>query len=576
MSGSGEPVRERPFGGRDPLAERDPRHVDWLVALTRPLRGAYRLLGVDYRLMAHLLRARLLLEHRRRKGRDGTPGLARNTGFTLMLGLYAALGFILGSCAFLWEDPRPFLTLVATAVAFFLVLSILLDFTSVLLDTTDLALLAPLPVPDRLVLAVRVTHISLYVSLIAGSLALGPLILGTIRFASALYPPVLLLGVAQMTGLSLAGVVVLYLVALKSLDLSRFRDAMVYLQTGAFLVFFGVSQLGPQLARRTGFDEWLGAHSELLCAWPPASVGALGRIALGHGEALDGWILLCGWGGTAAVVALGAGLARRGFVHRLAEMEKAGGTPRAKPGRRGLTGRLGSRFAGGRLERAGWDFFVQLSSSERLFRLRVMPLGVLVAMPIAMLAIQGSEEGMGPVLALLVYLPYVPLMILPSIWETARFSEKWEAGAVFGILSRDERQSFARGAMRATYLRFLVLPLVVILAVVLCLADRDDWTDLALSVSVALAGGAWALPRFGGFLPFTKRFSTRDAQSNTIALLLAGLATLVLVAMQWGLGKVPHATPVVAAVAAALIWPAWRRLGRVKLRTRGKFEYEPY
>ena len=562
--------------GRDPLGDEDPRYVDLLVGATRPFRALYRWLGVDYVSMGHLLRAKLLLEHRRRKRRDGSPGLAGRTGLILMLLLYVVLGSLLGTSAFVIEDPGMFLTIAASAALFFLVLPILLDFSSVLLDTTDVALLAPLPVADRLVVAVRVTHISLYVSSMAASLGLGPLILGTIAYRSVLYPPILLLGLFQMAVLALSAVVVLYLVALKSLDLSRFRDAMIYLQTGAFLLFYAVTQLGPQLSVRLGLDEWLMDHPLILCAWPPASVGALGRLGLGSGGSFDGWVLLSGWAATAATVILGALLARRGFVTRLATMEAAGGSPRGRPRRRGITGRLGAHLAGGGLERAGWDFFIHLSASERIFKLRVMPLGVLAVMPLFMITIRSTDAGMGPLLALLVYLPYVPLLIVPSIWETGRFSEKWGASVVLDILSGEERQRFVRGALRAVYVRFLVLPVLLIVSIAAWLIDRGDLVGLLLSTAVALAGGAWALPRFGGFVPFTAKFGASDAQSNTVVVILGGVVTVALGVVQWGLGRIPFVLPVLAVLAVALILPAWRRLGRVKLRTRGRFEYAPY
>ena len=84
------------------------------------------------------------------------------------------------------------------------------------------------------------------------------------------------------------------------------------------------------------------------------------------------------------------------------------------------------------------------------------------------------------------------------------------------------------------------------------------------------------MPRFGGFVPFTAKFGASDAQSNTVVVILAGVVTVVLGVAQWGLGRIPFALPGLAVVAVALILPAWRRLGRVKLRTRGRFEYEPY
>ena len=66
--------------------------------------------------------------------------------------------------------------MVMTAVA------LISDFTSVLLDTTDNAILLPRPVDARTLAVARLTHIALYMLLISVSLSLATLVIGTGKY----------------------------------------------------------------------------------------------------------------------------------------------------------------------------------------------------------------------------------------------------------------------------------------------------------------------------------------------------------------------------------------------------------
>lgn len=551
----------------------EPWYVDLLLWATHLVRPLYRALGVDFVTLQHLLRVRFLLDHRRR-GNHGSYGTLRQYGFLAVLLTHLMLGIGFGVGAFFVESSMLYLTLLASAALLFLVLIVLIDFSVVLLDTTEIKLLAPLPVADRTVVAARITQISLYVAALLAAFGGVPLLLGSFAFDSPLFAGVLFLTLIQTAALALSIVLVLYLVALKSLDLSRFRDALVYLQMGAVALCYGTTQLSPLIVERTNLGAWLDRYPLVFCAWPPAAGGALFRALTEGGGTTDFTIAGAGAAVTLLLVISAAFLARRGFMGRLAALEAGGGSPRTRGRRGGITGRLGNRLAGGVLERAGWHFFVQLSASERVFRMRTLPM-----LAIAFFAIFGIGarhfDDLEAVRGLLPFAPYGVFFLVFAIWPGARFSDTPDAAHVLDILSGEERKRFLRGALRACHLRFLVVPLLVISLCAACFTEPVHLPGLLLATGVVGTANTFTLVRFSGFLPFTEKLAP-GADSNVLVMFAGFLGTFLFAGAQWGLARIPFAVPAFTLFACVAVLLSWKRLGRVEVQTRGRFDDEPY
>lgn len=548
------------------IASDDPPSVRYLLQLNRAFSPLQHALGVDVEQLEVLLHAKLVLEGRHQ--RDGAAlGMIKNAGMGLMLLMYLFLGTIAGSFAFIDDDLMRFVNIFATLSFGMLLLPLLVDFAAILLDTDDVKMLSPLPIDDRTVLALRVTHIGVYLLALMICLGLAPAIMGSIVYNPLIVLPSVALALLQVAALALSGVLVLYLLALKTLDLSRFRDAMVYVQVGGFLGFYLLTQIGPHLGRRFTFLADMLEHRELLLLWPPAACGALARLLEGQGGGLEASVAAVGWTVTLGLVAWAAWLGRHGFVARLAEIESAGGAPRAKAPRHGLTGRLATRVPRDGMERAGWSFFLSLCASERQFKLRTMPMLVVSVVPFAMVFLMRKDDGFDPLWMCLPYAPYLLLFIAPGIWEASRFSETWKGRQVFDVLTSEERREFVRGARRAQIVRYVVLPTLIVVPLAMAVSGVDKGFDLLLASEVAFLA-AVRITGWFDFEPFTEKFSQANARSNFALMFAASLIVISLVGAQVGLSYVPFAIPVLSIIALPLVPRAWRELPEKSERKR--------
>lgn len=546
--------------------ERKPSwYIAPMLACLGPLRPLYRALGVDARSLEHLIEAKLLLGDRH-KGRAKSEGTWGQVELGIMLLLYVGIGGLFALASPILEGPLMYLGVFSTLLFVLLLMPLLMDFSTILVDTSDLEVLGPLPISDRTMVAVRVTHLGLFVGILVVATCAVPLVAGCLRFSPWIYVPAFLLSAIQVAILAVSAVVVLYLTAIKRLDLSRFRDALVYLQSGAFLLFYAGMQLGPHLATRSGLSESLAQRPEWMLAVPTLSGGALLRSFAGEGQALDPWIALSGWGITLAVGGLALFLARGGVISSLSQLERADGKTRLRARAHGISGRVAGRLAKGKLERAGWSFFVIHCSTDRQFKMRSVPMLGIALMPFLMMVVQDPEEEMEFVRQSLTFLPYMLLFITPSLWFMAGFGENWEGRWIFDQLEDGEQEAFTRGAMKAAFVRFMLLPLALFMLVAGLFGQPSGLLAYAFAAALTLSACALLIPMGGRRLPFARKFTQSLASGNLLTMILATLAAGFLGASQYLLFRFVPLAPILALLLLPSLWWSWFHLSRVRLR----------
>jgi hypothetical protein len=492
--------------------KRRTRLVRATVALWAVLSRALVPFGVD---RAHFL-AIVALEldlDARPSGERGTGMLSR--GLALACVMYLLFGFLMGLGATLeGVDPFWYVTAVTTMTMAFLTMSMVVEFASVLVDRSGVALYGALPVDDRTVLAARVAHIGTFLGLMIGSLVVGPTILGAVAFGPFVWIPFFLASSALASALALFVSVSGYMLALRTVGVQRFKSAVVYSQVAVVGGMYAALYLLRPLVERYGVpDVFAGVHAWCFL-FPPAWFGAAFELVRGQTDGLH--VALTAVAVVAPIVLLAASLrlARGRFLFGVSASEIA-------PARAGRERRriewLERVLLRSPSQRAGFDFFLHLSTREQGFRMRVWPTTVIIV-------VMGCGTILQADAAYLLGLPiYVLLVFAPLVLSQMSFTETPEARWLLDASPLDPAGLFA-GAIKAVGLVFLVLPAGFLVVILGGMHGMDGVVQGVFALEVVLVGAAATVACLPRALPFTRAFQATSAGSSLVTIVVAMVA----------------------------------------------------
>jgi len=497
-------------------------------------RWLLRLMGIDYLQLRAIMEIKLVMDNRR-------PGNAMfrivdkesDNVLLMTMGFFTIMGLIMGFVVTLTDSPFVAMTLFLTFIMTFITLTVIADYSSVLLDIADAPILQPRPLDGRTILASRLVHITIYLLLLTFSLAAGSIILGSVRFGLVTLP-VMIISLILATLFVIVLVQVLYSLALRFLNAERLREIILIIQTLAVLVFVGggvvlTRILESDVLRNITFENrwWVYLLPPSWFAAPVAlAVGPVGPTQL---------ILSC----LAVVVPLlGILLVVRvlgpGFGSQLEKLEAEEGTSRlSRREKSASVNRMSglAKWASGialktQGEKASFSLVWKLISHDRQYLLRTYPMLALLFFYLALFFIksdQGPGEALGALTASnqhLIFL-YIVAFVAPFFITNLRFSPVYEAAWVFRSLPFARPGEILLGGLKAVLLKY-VIPVFMLVSVILV----SLWGPRIL-MDIILAGctGTFIMLLyaniFGRHYPFSEEYKVAKAagRSSIFALL---------------------------------------------------------
>lgn len=425
---------------------------------------AFRSVGVDYEKLRILIWAKLTVDNRQEKSvaqRKGKKDISRAM-LTVML-IYAFIGLFIGLMLLWVQSVLVGMVFVFGAIMVMTAVSLIADFSSVLLDTTDNAILLHRPVDSRTLGAARITHIIIYLMSISLSLSLASLIVGSSKFGpmfTLAFIPGLALCVLFVVFLSSA----FYFLLFRISSQEAIRDVILYFQI--FMAAFAMAsyQILPRLVRLGAIErvtfpvEW---WSFLI---PPAWMAAFVDMAV-TGE----------WGGAKLalfLIGVGASLASGFLVVRflapglswsLARAGTAGSSAKAaRPGagkEHGFPGLLSRVLISNEEERAAFHLTWRISSRDRKFKLKTYPyIGYMVVLAMVF-AVLGSDDIIDSIRTMpltkdYLFFLYAGCILLPAAIMAVRFSDRADASWVYRCLPFSRPGLILRGSLKALLVKF--------------------------------------------------------------------------------------------------------------------------
>ncbi|OOC60606.1 hypothetical protein [Paenibacillus ihbetae] len=503
------------------------------LLLLDKFKGILTRMGADYEMLRRILQVKLLMDSRRvpiilsntnRKDDDADKNL-----FIRSLWLYGLMGIVLAPFVYI-SDPNYMMAMsvVAAILMFFIMTSMISDFSSVLLDVRDRSILMTKPIDGRTVGLARSIHAGIYMLLLTASLSAASLVTGLL-INGVMFFLIYLIELILMNLLILAVTTLVYLLLLKYWDGEKLKDLINYVQIGLSAVI----AIGYQFVIRS--FELVDFNISFTPAWwqlllPPVWFAAPFAWQLG-GEA-DPWIIAFSLMAVAGPIVLLLIYLRyipsfELFLEKLSHSDAGSGKERGRADRA-----LARWFCRTHEEQACFRLSASMMKSEREFKLKVYPsLGLSMILPYLFFftALRGStlaEIRSGSSF----YVLYAMLVMVITTVMMLKYSGKPKAFWLFRAAPLSSLGPLYRGTLKA-YAVKMFLPLFAVNAAIFLslFGVRIVW-DLVIILLTGLALIPVAAKAMLRTPPFARAFSVTQQKDGWIVLLsfpvLGGLGGL--------------------------------------------------
>ncbi|MBS7566506.1 hypothetical protein KHS38_19030 [Mucilaginibacter sp. Bleaf8] len=501
--------------------------------------------GVNVSQLYQILKIKLLIDNRRPKtafaqNRQATKktGKAGNIwGIYLVTGL---MGVMVAFLLFLFKMPLVGQTVYFTLFMVLLALTMITDFTTVLLDVRDQYIILPRPVNDRTLTVSRILHIGIYVSKLALAQGLPGVIL--VGFADSWAAvPVFIVQLVEATFLSILLVNMVYLVLMKLVSPQKFKDIISYFQIGFSVLIFGSYYLIPRLVDTTVLANINLLHYAWAYFMPPVWIAALNEALIHWSRAGALTYVLAVLGLAAPLIGLWlvARVLAPGFNRKLAVVATSDGNSttdtvtKEKPGFR-LVSRIANLLAPDPVENAGFRITWTLAARIREFKIKVYPAFAYVPIYFVYFAFNSKGTGLSEKYEGLqhshkyILLIYLSTFVLASILQHISYTEKFKASWVYYALPISKPGKILSGMYKAVSTLYY-LPYCIVLGMIsVYIWGPSVINDIILATFAGLIYGLLTALFLLKGLPFSKPVMVKQSGGRVaVSLLITSFVGLI-------------------------------------------------
>lgn len=485
-------------------------------------------MGVNTLQLNNILATKLLIDSRRPSAlftdssKSAAPASsAKVTIFTLVLGAFY------GAILFLPTSPLIAQTLYFSLFMIMMILTLISDFTAVLLDVRDQYIIGPRPVNDRTTSMARILHASIYVMRLALLQGLaGLIIIGYVDGIVAV--PVFLIQIILATGISILLVNIIYFLLIKAVSAQVFKDIISYFQIAFSVAIFIGYFIVPRLIKVSMIDNFKLSSHPWVYFLPPTWIAGLNEALIHPSRANLTVTLLALTGMVIPVVGLWfvIKVLAPGFNQLLTTLSTSDGetsnTTQKAIYRPGILDRIADLVASDPVENAGFRITWKLAFRTREFKMKVFPTFAYVPVCCFFLIrnvdastfqekILRMREGNN-----YIFLIYLSISIISAILNQVWLSARYKAAWVYYAAPITEPGKIFSGMFKAI-MSLYFFPYCLLLSIpVLFLWGSQAISNLLLAFVIAqIVGLLIALFTVKGF-PFSRPVLIKSSGGNML------------------------------------------------------------
>lgn len=484
----------------------------------------YVRMGVNTAQLKSILTTKLILDDRRprplaqmQRKKERKPASMATLGTMLMSAL---TGFLFLFCFFLTKDTATQLTMYFTFFFVFLSLTLITDFTTVLIDVRDNYILLPKPVSDKTVVVARLLHIFIHLCKIVVPMCLPAI--GYIGFTTGIYAALLLLLlVFLLTAFSIFFINAVYIAILKFTTPQRFQSIITYVQIVFAILIYSAYQVLPRMMGRYFGNDFSISNIKGIAFFPLYWLANSWKFALSFKgnsvEVITGIIgilfpLLCIF---IVVKYLAPSFNRKLSMLSASESSTKKVTVFKSPQSRSLANFLARLFTSCGVERASFVFTWKMTSRSRDFKLKVYPsMGYLIFYLVFVLysnkhiSLASLRENPTAAKWTVLSALYLSIFLLSMAIGQVVFSDKYKASWIFYTSPLANPGHIISGATKAVLSKFFLPIAAFISAASLFIAGPSVLPNLLFGLSNVVLLVALMVYASNHYFPFSSAQST--------------------------------------------------------------------
>lgn len=446
---------------------------------------AFKLIGVDYTQLRAIVTMKLITDNRRqhisyRQKNQKEPQHA----FVMTLFFYSIFGVVVALA--LYTIPSFILSMIVffSYIMVMIAMTLITDFSTILLDTGDNTIILPRPVDGRTLFVSRVTHILLYLSQLAIGLSLVPAIAVGMKYGGMLLL-LFLLGVVLSTLTAVFITNAIYLLILQFASEEKLKNIINYFQIIMAVVIMGGYQILPRIMERLDMQNFVFEIRWWNFLLPPFwMAGALEMVELNLLDAKHIGLAVC----AVLIPPAGVYLVNKYLTpifHRklgalgegLERLEK----PRKE--RRSFLDNISQWLTFSPSERGSFDLIYKILGRDRKFKLKIYPVYGYIFIFGLIFIMRGKENFDTtwtnlPTTEYHLILLYLPFMVLQTALFEIPFSDDFKASWIYFSTPLDNPGEILSGMIKAIFVRLFTPGYLIISAFVLYVWGVDAFDDI--------------------------------------------------------------------------------------------------
>lgn len=527
------------------------------------IQGFFRWLGADYEVLRHIVEVKFIMQNRRPMAafshyNSRNQDQNANNSFWWMVGLLGFVGLFMGLCIFFIKDPYYAYSLPFAYIMVMSVLTLVTDFSTLLLDTTDNAVLLPRPVNSRTILLARLVHITTYVLILSFGIAFFTLVFTLFKYGVLAFL-VCVLAVILMAILSVFLTALLYMALMRFTSEERLKDIISYFQ----IVFTMVVTVGYQLIGR--IFNWLDIESVEAAvrpwhyALPPLWMSGTMQLSIKNDANFWIFAVLTVAAPVASLWVLIRFLAPQ-FNEKIAQLGTGDGGGAEKvvlQNRHGFVSWLASKVTSNGIEKAIFELTWKITARDRRFKMHTYPsFGSMLPMVFVLgknifNPAEWSSISEGYSFLLIAYMTYI---IGATFHSQTFFSEDFKAAWVYFSTPTDSPRDVVMGNIKAVILKFYTPFYLLIASFILWIWGYKVLDDLLLVYLLSCCMTLFEIILSSNIkLPFAKSPAEQKEAGQTMQLLILFILLPICGFGHWGLTFIPYAVPAACVVALFLV-----------------------